>query len=154
MKIAQRAEELGHKIPEVANASNQVLAGKIVNSVLYVSGSTALVDGKLPYVGSVGNEITLEQAQECSIIAFVNCLAKAKAIIGDLSRIKQIIKVTGFVASAPGFYSQAIVMNAASQFCIDLFGVKGQHTRTACGIMALPGGSPVEVEIIAELFDN
>mgnify|MGYP000889794576 CR=1 FL=1 len=139
-------------LPELkpTNASAYILSAKIVGNIIFSSGSTALVNGKTINVGIVGKEVTIEQAQEAAIVATLNTLAKLKDALGDLGRIKNIIKVNGFIASASDFNKQAIVMNTVSDLLIKVFGSDGAHARTAVGVSSLPGGSPVEVEIIAE----
>ena len=150
MRIEKRMKELGIPLPELSNTGNQFIPARTIGNLIFTSGSTALVDGKLLLAGRVGKEVTMEQAEEAARICLVNCLAKAKAELGDLDRIVKVIKINGFVASAEGFRNQSGVMNAASELAIDLFGEAGKHARTALGVAELPGGSPVEVEIIAE----
>ena len=150
MRIEKRMEELGIFLPAVANTGNQFIPARTVGNVIFTSGSTALADGKLMFSGSVGDVISLEDAQRAACTCFINCLAKAKAELGDLDRIVKIIKINGFVASAKGFNGQSAVMNAASSLAVEIFGEAGKHARTALGVAELPGGSPVEVELIAE----
>lgn len=153
MCIEEKLKEMGYPLPEVSKTVGLFIPARIVGSVMFTSGSTALVNGKLPKEGLVGADVSLEDAQECARIALLNCLAKAKAALGDLNRIKTIIKLNGFVASDPGFYQQSQVMNAASEFLVELFGESGRHARTALGVAALPGNSPIEIEFIAEITD-
>lgn len=102
-------------------------------------------------VGHVGAEITLEQAQEGARICALNALSVLKHTLGDLDLIKRIVKVQGFVNSAPGFDKQPWVINGFSELMQDLFGENGRHARTAVSCNELPFGTPVEVEMIVEI---
>lgn len=151
MTVEQKLNAMHRALPGPAPSTARFLPGRTVGNLVFSSGSTALVDGKPMYTGIVGREVTLEQAREAATVAALNTLAKIKAVIGDLDRIQCIVKMNGFVASADGFTQQSVVINAASDLLIDAFGqAAGEHARTAVGVAALPGGSPVEVEIIAE----
>ncbi|MDR2868913.1 MAG: RidA family protein [Deferribacteraceae bacterium] len=124
---------------------------KTVGSLVYTSGIIPVTAGKSLYTGKVGAEVSLEQAQEAAKLCVANILGALDAHLGDLRKIKQIVKVTGFVQSATGFNQQANVMNAASQLLCDIFGDKGVHTRSAVGVYELPLNVPVEIELIAEI---
>ena len=152
MKIEARIKEL--KLPLVVLAKPQ---GSYVPAVL--SGTQVITSGQLPYQdqrllfpGRVGKEVTLENAQRASRIAVMNCLAAAKSVIGDLDRVKKIIRLNGFVCSALGFNEQPRVLNAASDVLIDIFGETiGQHTRCAIGVFELPAFSCVELDMLLEI---
>lgn len=108
-------------------------------------------EGKLLYKGKVGAEVSLEQAMEAAKTTVINALAILKGELGNLERIKRVVKVTGYVASAAGFNMQANVLNGASQFLYEVFGDKGIHARAAVGVYELPLDAPVEVEFIIEV---
>jgi enamine deaminase RidA (YjgF/YER057c/UK114 family) len=110
-----------------------------------------MVDGKLPYTGKVGAEVTPEQGAELARICALNALAAIDALVG-LGRIGKIVKLTGFVASAPGFTGQPVVVNGASELFGQVLGELGRHARSAVGVAELPLGAPVEVEVIAEIL--
>jgi enamine deaminase RidA (YjgF/YER057c/UK114 family) len=110
-----------------------------------------MVDGKLPYTGKVGAEVTPEQGTELARVCALNALAAIDALVG-LGRIGKIVKVTGFVASAPGFTGQPGVVNGASNLFGEVLGELGRHARSAVGVAELPLGAPVEVEVIAEIL--
>jgi enamine deaminase RidA (YjgF/YER057c/UK114 family) len=110
-----------------------------------------LVKGELKAKGKVGGDLTLEEGYECARIAALNCLAAAKSVIDDLDRVKQIVRLTGFVNSAVGFNEQPKVLNGASDLLVEIFGERGKHARLAIGTNELPLGAPVEVEMIVEL---
>jgi enamine deaminase RidA (YjgF/YER057c/UK114 family) len=109
-----------------------------------------MVDGKLPYVGKVGGNVTVEQGTEMARICALNALAAIDALVG-LGRLVKIVKLTGFVASAEGFTGQPAVINGASNLFGDVLGELGRHARSAVGVAELPLGAPVEVEVIAEI---
>jgi enamine deaminase RidA (YjgF/YER057c/UK114 family) len=124
---------------------------KTVGSFVFTSGIIPISAGKLLYTGKVGADVSLEQAQEAAKLCVINILGALDAHLGDLRKIKQIVKITGFVQSASDFNQQPAVMNAASQFICDIFGDKGVHTRSAVGVYELPLNVPVEIELIAEI---
>jgi enamine deaminase RidA (YjgF/YER057c/UK114 family) len=110
-----------------------------------------MVDGKLPMTGKVGAEVSAEDAKALAETCALNALAAIKMVIGDLEKIKRVVKVVGFVASAPDFVGQPGVVNGASEFLGKVFGDKGIHARSAVGVAVLPLDAPVEVELIVEI---
>jgi enamine deaminase RidA (YjgF/YER057c/UK114 family) len=120
---------------------------------VYTSGQLPTVDGKLPTVGKVGDEVSAQDAAGMARTCALNALAAAASAAGGLDAIRRIVKVTGFVASAPGFGAQAQVINGASELLIEVFGEEGKHSRSAIGVAELPLNAPVEVELIAEVRD-
>jgi enamine deaminase RidA (YjgF/YER057c/UK114 family) len=100
---------------------------------------------------SKGGEVTVEEAQDCARQAALNALAAVAAEIGGLRNVARIVRVTGYVASAPGFTEQAKVLNAASELLAEVFGEAGRHSRAAVGAAELPLGAPVELEMIVEV---
>ncbi|OEU95505.1 LysR family transcriptional regulator [Streptomyces oceani] len=120
---------------------------------VYTSGQVPLVEGKLLTAGKVGAEVTPERAKELAGVCALNALAAVTSVVDDLDRIAQVVKVTGFVASAPDFTAQPGVINGASELLGEVLGDRGVHARSAVGVAALPLDSPVEVEIQVELAD-
>lgn len=110
-----------------------------------------MVDGKLQATGKLGDAISAEEGAKLARICALNALAAAAEAAGGLDAIKRIVKVTGFVASAPDFTAQAQVINGASELLIEVLGDAGRHARSAVGMAVLPLDSPVEVELIAEV---
>ena len=110
-------------------------------------------DGALMSTGKVGAEVDEAQAYEAAQQCALNALAAVKSVIEDLDRVVQVVKVVGFVASAPGWYEQPAVVNGASDLLAAAFGGAGRHARSAVGVAALPRGVPVEVEIVVEVRD-
>lgn len=124
-----------------------------VGSTVYTSGQIATVGGQLVASGRLGAEVDLATGQRAARICAVNVLAQLNAAAGSLDHIAQLIKITVFVASAPGFTEQSQVANGASQLMNDVLGPVGEHARSAIGVAALPLGTPVEVEAIALLTE-
>jgi enamine deaminase RidA (YjgF/YER057c/UK114 family) len=145
-----RLTELGLTLPQVVPPLAAYVPAVQSGSHVYVSGQLPMVDGKLPYTGKVGAEVTPEQGTELARICALNALAAIDSLVG-LGRITKIVKVTGFVASAEGFTGQPAVVNGASQLFGDVLGELGRHARSAVGVAELPLAAPVEVEVIAEL---
>ena len=150
-KIDARLAELGISLPEVVRPVGAYVPAVRSGSYVYVSGQLPLVAGKLVFVGKVGAEVTPEQGKEAARVSGINALAALASVVGSLDKVKRIVKVTGFVASAPGFTAQPGVVNGASDLFKDIFGETGQHARSAIGVAELPLGVPVEVELIAEV---
>ena len=149
-EIYAKLAELGLKLPQVVPPLAAYVPAVQSGSYVYVSGQLPLVEGKLPYAGKVGAEVTAEQGAELARVCALNALAAIEALVG-LGRVVKIVKVTGFVASAAGFTGQPAVVNGASQLFGDVLGEIGRHARSAVGVAELPMGAPVEVEVIAEV---
>ncbi|ACB85219.1 RidA family protein [Natranaerobius thermophilus] len=147
----KKLQELGIELPEppkpVASYVPSVKSGNMV----FVSGQIPLVQGNLQYEGKVGGEVSLEDAYEAAKLCTINCLSVVKGEIGDLSKIKKIVKVTGYVSSESGFNKQPQVINGSSDFLGEVFGEVGEHSRAAVGVSELPLNSPVEVDMIVEI---
>ena len=139
MNAEKKLAELGLTLPEAPNP--------------IASFVTCKRQGKLLYKGKVGGEVTPEQANEAARAAMLNHLATMKKELGDLDKVKQIVKLLGFVACADGFYAQPKVINGASDLLIEVFGEKGRHARSAIGVYSLPSNMPVEIEMIVEVED-
>lgn len=148
--VYAKLAELGLTLPEVAPPLAAYVPAVQSGNYVYVSGQLPLVDGKLSCAGKVGAEVTVEQGAELARTCALNALAAIESLVG-LGRVVKIVKVTGFVASAPGFTGQPAVVNGASQLFGDVLGEIGRHARSAVGVAELPLGAPVEVEVIAEV---
>ena len=112
-----------------------------------------LKDGKLLKTGRLGEAVSLEDAALCARTAALNALGVLKSSVGSLDMIKQCVKISGFVASAPDFTDQPKVLNGASELMVEVFGEAGRHARVAVGVNILPMNSPVEVDFIFEVRD-
>ncbi|MEU7695514.1 RidA family protein [Microbispora hainanensis] len=147
----ERLAELGLTLPEVVPPLAAYVPAVRTGDHVYTSGQLPLVKGELGVTGKVGAEVSAEEAKEQARICAVNALAAIKALVGDLSKVVRIVKVVGFVASAPGFTGQPQVVNGASELLGEVFGEAGKHARSAVGVAVLPLDAPVEVEVIAEV---
>jgi enamine deaminase RidA (YjgF/YER057c/UK114 family) len=145
-----RLAELGLTLPQVVPPLAAYVPAVQLGKHVYVSGQLPMVDGKLPVTGKVGAEVSPEQGAELARTCALNALAAIDALVG-LGQIVKIVKLTGFVASAPGFTGQPAVVNGASELLGEVFGDAGIHARSAVGVAELPIGSPVEVELIVEV---
>ncbi len=150
---AERLAALGLTLPPVAAPVAAYVPAVRTGRYVYTSGQLPTVDGKLPAVGKVGDEVSAQDAAGMARTCALNALAAAASAAGGLEAIRRIVKVTGFVASAPGFGGQAQVINGASELLIEVFGEDGKHSRSAIGVAELPLNAPVEVELIAEVRD-
>jgi enamine deaminase RidA (YjgF/YER057c/UK114 family) len=148
---AERLAELGLTLPPVAAPVAAYVPAVRSGDFVYTSGQLPTVDGKLPAVGKVGGEVSATDAAGLARTCALNALAAAASAAGGLDQIRRIVKVTGFVASAPGFSGQPQVINGASELFIEVFGDDGRHARSAVGVAELPLNAPVEVELIAEV---
>jgi enamine deaminase RidA (YjgF/YER057c/UK114 family) len=150
---AERLAELGLTLPPVTAPVAAYVPAVRTGTFVYVSGQLPVVDGKLTATGKVGAEVSAEDAAAMARTCALNALAAAASAAGGLERIRRIVKITGFVASAPGFAGQPQVINGASELFIAVFGEQGKHARSAVGVAELPLNAPVEVELIAEISD-
>lgn len=150
MTIEQKLAELGLELPNVATPAGAYVPAVISGNLVFTAGQIPLVDGVLMATGKVGNEISPEFAKEITQRCALNALAAIKSVLGDLNRVKRVVKVVGFVASTPEFTGQPGVLNGASELLGKVFGDAGLHARSAVGVASLPLDAPVEVELIVE----
>lgn len=143
-------ERLGLTLPEVVPPVAAYRPAVVTGGHVYVSGQVPIVDGELVETGKVGAEVDPERAYELARICALNGLAAALSAAPE-NGLARIVKVVGFVASAPGFNGQPAVVNGASEFFGEVLGAAGEHARSAVGVSELPLNAPVEVELIAEL---
>jgi enamine deaminase RidA (YjgF/YER057c/UK114 family) len=147
----ERLAELGLHVPDVAKPVAAYVPAVRSGSFVYTSGQLPMRDGKLITTGKVGGEVTAEEATACAQQCALNAIAAVRAEVGELSKVKRIVKVGAFVASTPDFTGQSGVANGASELFGRVFGDAGQHARSAVGVPALPLDAPVEVELIVEV---
>lgn len=150
MSANQRISDLGIVLPQVATPAGAYVPAVVSGNLVFTAGQIPLVEGKLAATGKVGKDLSAEQAREIARICALNAVAAVKSVIGDLDRVKKIVKVVGFVASDPDFSQQPAVVNGASELLEQIFGDKGIHARSAVGVAVLPLDAPVEVELIVE----
>jgi enamine deaminase RidA (YjgF/YER057c/UK114 family) len=144
----QRLAELGLELPEAAVPSFDYVPVTEHEGVLYVSGQLPKEGGEVRITGTVGADVSIEQAQQAARICVLQGLACAAAHVGGLDKIDRVLRMSGFVASAPDFHEQPKVIDAASGLIGQIFGENGRHARSAIGVAALPRTSPVEIEFI------
>ncbi|MEI7913133.1 MAG: RidA family protein [Mycobacteriaceae bacterium] len=150
MSVRARLAELGVELPAVAKPLAAYVPAARTGNLVYTSGQLPLAGGELVRTGKVGADVTPEDAKTAARICALNALAAIDALVG-LDAVTQVVKVVGFVASAPGFSGQPGVVNGASEFLGEVFGDAGVHARSAVGVAELPLDAPVEVELIVEV---
>ncbi|WP_421952980.1 RidA family protein [Pelagibacterium sp.] len=153
MSIDARLKELGIELPDAASPSFNYVPVILHRGIAYVSGQMPKVDGEVRVFGKVGAEVDLETARGEARICILQGLACLRQALGSLDRIEQIIKVNGFVASAPGFNAQPKVLDAASDLLAEIFGEAGRHARAAIGAAELPRNAAVEIEMTVAYRD-
>jgi enamine deaminase RidA (YjgF/YER057c/UK114 family) len=154
MSVEARLVELGITLPEPPPRGGTYVRARRSGNLLFTAGHGPSKDGSYLYLGKLGADVTVEEGYESARYCAINCLASAKEFLGTLDKVTGVIKVLGFVASAPNFNDQPKVMNGASDFLVELFGDSGAHARSAIGTNELPGNIPVEVEMILEIAEN
>lgn len=146
----ENLDRLGLELPGVAAPAGAYIPALRTGSYVYTSGQLPFIGGELSVNGKVGAEVSLEQGKEAAKWCALNALAAVHDLVG-LDEVVRIVKVVGFVASAPGFNDQPLVINGASELLGEVFGAAGVHARSAVGVFELPKNTPVEVELIAEV---
>ncbi|WP_024441751.1 RidA family protein [Mycobacterium sp. UM_WGJ] len=150
MSWRARLTELGIELPDVVAPLAAYVPAVRTGNVVYTSGQLPMQAGELPRTGKVGAQVSPEEGRALARICALNALAAVDALVG-LDAVARVVKVVGFVASAPNFNGQPGVVNGASELLGEVFGDCGQHARSAVGVAELPLDAPVEVELIIEL---
>ena len=145
-----RLTELGIELPDVVKPVAAYVPAARTGNLVYTAGQLPMTAGELPATGKVGDAVSPEQAKELARQCGLNALAAVDALVG-IDAVVKVVKVVGFVASAPGFGGQPAVINGASELFGEVFGDAGAHARSAVGVSELPMDAPVEVEIIVEV---
>ena len=153
MTPEEKLRDLGLALPPPPQPVGDYVPAVRTGNLLFVSGQLPMKDGELLIQGHVGGEVSMDEAQACARQALLNALAAVAAELGGLKNVGRIVRLTGHIASAPGFRDQAKVLNAASELLGQVFGPAGRHSRAAVGAAELPLGAPVELEMIVELRD-
>lgn len=151
--VEKKVQEMGLSIPEAPKPVAAYVPGVKVGDYIYTSGQIPLVAGALKYKGKVGAEVSEADGYEAAKVCVLNCLGVIKSLVGDLDKVEKVVKVVGFVNSAPGFDMQPKVINGASELLGEVFGDKGAHARSAVGVSELPLGATCEVELIVKVRD-
>jgi len=152
MDIQSQLKNLKITIPQLTKPVGLYIPAVQTGKIIYTSGQLPLSDGRIQFPGRVGKEVPLENAQRAAKTALINALACVQWIVGDVNKIKKIVRLNGFVSSAIGFNEQAKVMNAASELLLQIFGEEGgAHSRVSVGVLELPLQACVELDLIVEI---
>ena len=150
-KIEMIIKELGLEIPEAPKPVAAYIPAKQTGKLVFTAGQLPMVNGELISKGLLGQDVEIDEANKAARICTLNALAAIKGVIGDLYRIKQIVRVVGYVASVPTFTQQPAVVNGASELLLEIFGENGKHARSAVGMAVLPLNASVEIELTVEV---
>ena len=150
--VSEKLKKLNIELPNAPDPVGAYVASKKIGNLLYISGQLPIrSDGKITK-GKIGRDLTLEDGQKAARLCVINILAQAKkAMDGDLNKIKNCIKITGYVNSTDSFFDQPKVINPASETLSSVFGDKGKHSRAAISANSLPLGAAVEIDAIFEI---
>lgn len=149
--IENNLKELGITLPEAMRPIANYVTALQSDKQLFISGQLPLFNGKPIAIGKVGATVSTEQAKKAAEICALNILAQAKAVLGNLNRIKRVVKITVFIAADPHFTDIPFVANGASDLLVNVLGEAGKHARSAIGVASLPMDVPAEVEAIIEI---
>lgn len=146
--IEARLARLGVQLPSAAAPAANYLPFVLHDGMLFLSGQLPLAEHGADCLGKLGESVSLEDGRRAARLCAINIIAQAKAALGDLEKIRQVVRITCFVASSPNFTEQHLVANGASDFLVEALGERGRHARAAVGIAALPLGAAVEIDAI------
>lgn len=147
----KRLAELGLELPPTRAPIGNYVGVRQVGNILYVSGHGPVENGQRVYIGRLGQDLDLEAGRAAARLVALGILRTVKDHVGDLDRVRQVVKLNGYVNSAPDFTDQPKVIDAASQLLVDVLGERGKHARTAIGTSVLPFGLSVEIEAVMEV---
>jgi enamine deaminase RidA (YjgF/YER057c/UK114 family) len=150
-RIELKLKELGILLPEAPKPVAAYIPAKQSGKLVFTAGQLPMVQGELISKGLLGQDVEIEEANKAARICTLNALAAIKGVVGDLDRIKQIVRVVGYVASVPTFTQQPAVVNGASELLLEIFGESGKHARSAVGMAVLPLNASVEIELTVEV---
>jgi enamine deaminase RidA (YjgF/YER057c/UK114 family) len=151
-RVEQRLIELGHgELEQQAPVAGNYVRAVTTGNLVFLSGQLPTRTGERLYLGRLGAEIDVETGKKAAELATIGQLAALKAEIGNLDRVTRIVKILGFVNSAPDFTDQSKVVNGASDLLVQVFGDRGRHARAAVGVAALPFGAAVEIEMVVQV---
>lgn len=151
MDLQSRLRDLGLELPPIPTPAGSYVPATRAGGLIFTAGQLPLRSGELHRTGKVGASVMLEEAHEAARLCALNAVAAAAGEAGGLENLRGVVKVTGFVASTPGFNDQPAVLNGASELLGQLFGDAGLHARSAVGVAELPLDAPVEVEVVFSL---
>ena len=150
-KVESSLNELKFSLPESPKPVAAYIPAKQTGKLVFTAGQLPMVNGELISKGLLGQDVEIDEAKKAARICTLNALAAIKGVIGDLDRIKQIVRVVGYVASVPSFTQQPAVVNGASELLLEIFGENGKHARSAVGMAVLPLNASVEIELTVEV---
>jgi enamine deaminase RidA (YjgF/YER057c/UK114 family) len=149
--MQNKLDQLGLHIPDAPKPVAAYIPAKQTGNLVFTAGQLPMVNGELISKGLLGQDVEIDEANKAARICTLNALAAIKGVIGDLDRIKQIVRVVGYVASVPTFTQQPAVVNGASELLLEIFGENGKHARSAVGMAVLPLNASVEIELTVEV---
>ena len=150
-RIESSLGNLGLILPAISKPVAAYIPAKQAGKLVFTAGQLPMVNGELILKGLLGQDVEIEDANKAARICTLNALAAIKGVIGDLDRIKQVVRVVGYVASVPTFIQQPAVVNGASELLLEIFGDSGKHARSAVGMAVLPMNASVEIELTVEV---
>ena len=151
MDAEERLVEMEISLPQPPKLQANYIPSVQVGSLLFVSGHGPYNDGKTILTGKLGKELTTEEGYKTARNVALNCLVSIQATLGDLNKVKRVVKLLGMVNCTEDFKETPRVINGASDLLVDIFGEAGRHARSAVGMQSLPNGMPVEIEMILEV---
>jgi len=149
--IENKIKELGLQLPEPPKPLAAYIPAKQVGNLVFTAGQLPMVNGEIILKGLLGQDVEIDPAYNAAKICTLNALSAIKGVIGDLDKIKQVVRVVGYVASVPTFTQQPAVVNGASELLLEIFGENGKHARSAVGMAVLPLNAAVEIELTVEV---
>jgi enamine deaminase RidA (YjgF/YER057c/UK114 family) len=150
-KVESKLNELKLSLPGIPKPVAAYIPAKQTGNLVFTAGQLPMVNGELISKGLLGQDVEIDEANKAARICTLNALSAIKGVIGDLDRIKQIVRVVGYVASVPTFTQQPAVVNGASELLLEIFGENGKHARSAVGMAVLPLNASVEIELTVEI---
>ena len=151
-RIEDRLKDLKIELPKPAAPAANYVPYTISGRLLFVAGQIPVLNGQIKYVGTVGQDLSIEDGAAAARLCGLNLIAQAKAACGgNLDKVGRVLKLVGFVQCTTGFKDQPKVVNGASDLMVEVFGDAGRHARSAVGMGSLPGNIPVEIEVIVEI---
>ncbi|MBK5923816.1 hypothetical protein CCR90_08490 [Rhodovulum sulfidophilum] len=149
--VESRLYDLGQRLPDSAPSRALFLPGKISGNLLFLSGQICEWEGVPRYFGPARDDFDLAEAQEAARICALNLLFSARSLLGSLTRVREVVRVGGYVSAPPGFEGGPMIVDGASQLFVDIWGEAGKHARTAVCVSSLPANALVEIDAVLEI---